>query len=265
METAARGSASIAYVQDGHGPGLVLVHGTGANASTTWSAVRPALAAERTLVLPDLRGSGGTQDDGSPLTLDGLAADVLAVVDDAGLERVDVCGFSLGGAVAVQLAATAPDRVGSLILIAAPLSGVDSRSVLQFSFWSELYTQDPRLFARYWLLAGMSPGFIAGIPREDLDRAASFPIEPGLVRQCALNTELDLTHALASIRASTLVIGGAHDTIVPPAETRKLAGSIPDARYLELDTGHMSILEAPARLVDVILAHLSGEDPSLRC
>jgi pimeloyl-ACP methyl ester carboxylesterase len=250
--------AEIAYRQTGSGPGLVLVHGTGGSGATTWAPLMRTLAEARTLVVPDLRGSGATRDDGQPLDLAVLAEDVLAVAGAAGCDTFDLAGFSLGGAVAAAVAAAAPDRVRALVLIAATGSGLDSRSRLQFEFWRDLYERDADLFARYWLLAGFSPAAVAAIAPAELDRAATFPIEPGLVRQAMLNTRVDLGSRLGGIRARTLVIGCAHDTIVPAARAAELAQAIPAAEYLELDTGHMVILESPQILARALVAHFTG-------
>jgi 3-oxoadipate enol-lactonase len=255
MPTVQAGDAEVAYSVQGTGPGLVLVHGTGANGTTTWSPMLARLAAARTVIVPDLRGSGATEDPGEPLDVETLAEDVLTVATDAGLEDFDITGFSLGAAVAATVAAAAPDRVRSLVIIATAPAGTDSRTQLQFDFWKQLYSLDASLFAQYWLLAGFSPDFVAAIPPDELRRAASFPIEPGIERQSTLNARIDLTSALPSIRARTLVIGCRHDAIVPPAQTRALADAIPGAAYLELDAGHMVILEAPRLVAAKILEH----------
>ncbi len=253
-----RGDAQIAYAIHGDGPGLVLVHGTGANGSTAWAPMLKALSRERTVVLPDLRGSGATRDGGEPLALETLADDILAVATDADLASFDLVGFSLGGAVATCAAARAPERVRALVIIATPLSGRDSRSQLQFGIWKDLYDLDPQLFARYWLLSGLSPRFAAEIPADELERAATFPIEPGLDRQCTLNTEIDLEPLLDTIQARTLIIGCTHDAIVPQERTEQLGARIPDARYVVLDAGHMVILEMPSIVARTILQHVSG-------
>jgi 3-oxoadipate enol-lactonase len=259
MPTVARGDAEIAYTTHGAGPGLVLVHGTGASGTTTWSPLLRSLAAERTVVVPDLRGSGGTVDPGGALELPELASDVLAVAADAGLDRFDLAGFSLGGAVAIAVAAVAPEQVRSLIVIAASPSGRDSRSRLQFELWADLFERDRDLFARYWLLAGLSPAFLAAIPSEELGLAATFPIEAGLRRQCELNLTLDLGPLLATVQAPTLVIGCAHDTVVPVERVRALAAGIDGSAFAELDTGHMAILEAPRLLAATILEHINAD------
>jgi pimeloyl-ACP methyl ester carboxylesterase len=212
-------------------------------------------------VVPDLRGSGGTEDSGEPLALDTLVSDVLAVAAHAGLDRFDLAGFSLGGFVALGLAATAPERVRSLTVIAAGASGRDSRTRLQFELWRDLYQLDRDLFARLWLLTGLSPAFVATIPPADLKRAATFRLAPGLGRQCVLNAEVDMRDRLDEVVAPTLVIGCRHDVVFPPSFSRELAESLPSARYLELDSGHMAVVEAPAALAQALCEFLADTGP----
>ncbi len=252
MPTVRCGTAEVSYQVTGAGKPIVLVHGTGASGAGTWAPMLRCLERGCTVVVPDLRGSGGTRDGGGELTLEELAADVLAVAADAGLEEFDLVGFSLGGAVAASIAASAPDKVRALVLIATLPSGGDSRARLQFAFWRDLFDRDRDLFARFWLLTGLSSEFVSAIPAEDLDRAAAFPLAPGLGRQSTLNMHVDLMPILASIETRTLVVGCTHDVVVPAPRAREVAAAIRGAEYVELDSGHMVVLEAPARLVGVI-------------
>ena len=83
----------------------MLVHGTGGAAATNWAHLMEAFAdGRRRVIALDLSGSGDTTDDGDPLTLDRLAAQVHAVVDAAGGRPFDLLGFSLGACVAAHLA-----------------------------------------------------------------------------------------------------------------------------------------------------------------
>jgi 3-oxoadipate enol-lactonase len=259
MPTVTNGRAQVAYEVRGSGRGLLLVHGAGASGITTWGPLLPTLEASRTVVVPDLRGSGQTRDPGGPLALDAIVSDMLAVADDAGLEEFDVAGFSLGGFVAAGVALSAPERIASLVVIAAGIFGGDSRTRLQFELWRDLYNRDQDLFRRYWLLSGLSPEFVAAIPADELDRAATFRLAPGLGRQSILVTELDLRGQIRAIRAPTLVIGCKHDGVFPPALSRELAASFPAARYVELDSGHMVVLEAPQLLVRAMTEFLDGQ------
>jgi 3-oxoadipate enol-lactonase len=238
------GRADVAYHVAGDGPGLVLVHGTGGSAQTTWSHLLHYFTPHWTVVSPDLAGSGETTDDGGPLELEELAAQVAATAADASLERYSLVGFSLGAAVAAQLAVTEPDRVDALVMAAVARSGTHARSKLQFELWQDLHEHDPTLLARLWLLTGFSPGYLTAIPPDQVRRAAVFPIEPGMPRQCDLYTHIDLTEVLPAIRARTHVVGCTHDWIVPPTDARAVADAVAHSSYSQLDAGHMVVFEA---------------------
>lgn len=256
MPTVETGGATIDFAVVGEGPVVLLVHGTGGDATTTWSTVAPTLAERRTVVMPDLPGSGATVDDGGPLELPRLAVQIAAVADAVGTASYSVVGFSLGAAVAAAVAADNPDRVDSLVLLNGPVGGADARSHLQFGLWRQLHERDPESFARLWMLTGFSPEFVEGLPVEGLALAATFPISPGFDRQADLNLRLDLADSLARIVAPTLVLAGRDDWIAPPGAVRRVAEAIAKATFEELDSGHFSILEAPERLTRRIEAFL---------
>lgn len=253
MPAVRNSDAEIAYEARGSGKALVLLHGAGGSGTSTWAPLLPDLEPGRRLVVPDLRGSGATRDAGDPLALDVIVDDVLAVADDAELERFDLAGFSLGGFIAAAVASRAPDRITALAVVAAGASGSDSRTRLQFELWRDLHKLDHDLFARYWLLAGLSPRFLAAIPPAELARAATFRLASGLGRQSILNSEIDLRDRVRQIRARTLVVGCTHDIVFPASMSRELAATVPGASYRELDSGHMVVVEAPRELARTLV------------
>ncbi|MFN8215529.1 MAG: alpha/beta hydrolase [Solirubrobacterales bacterium] len=256
MPTVEAGGATVAFTVAGEGPGLVLVHGTGGDAATTWSTVGPALAESWTLVMPDLPGSGATADPGDPLDLAALAEQVDAAAGAAGLRSYSVVGFSLGAAVAATLAAAEPERVESLIMLAGPIEGSSARVHVQFDLWRDLHALDPDLFARLWMLTGFSSGFVAELPLQGLDTLATFPVAPGLARQCELNKSVELEPVLGAIRSPALFLGASEDWIAPPALVREAAERVPGATYEELECGHFAVLERPDEVVARIEAFL---------
>ena len=257
MPTVETGGARVNFVIAGEGPPVLLIHGTGGDAKSTWSTLAPTLAERRTVVMPDLPGSGATVDDGRPLELGAVAEQVAAVAEAAGLESYSMVGFSLGAAVAAKVAADRPDRVDSLVLVNGPGAGADARNHLQFDLWRRLHEADPELFARLWMLTGFSPKFLTALPVEGLGHAASFPISPGFGRQADLNLRVDLDSTLAEIEAPTLVLAGRDDWIAPPDVVRGVAERIADSTFEELDSGHFSILEVPGLLISRITEFLS--------
>ncbi|MEU1269777.1 alpha/beta hydrolase [Streptomyces sp. NPDC005799] len=107
-----------------HGPDdgrpLVLLHGGALTVDLSFAAVLPALADGRRVVAPELQGHGHTADTERAMTVANLAADVVDLLDELGIEQADFLGFSLGGMTALEVAVRHPERVGRLVLAATP-------------------------------------------------------------------------------------------------------------------------------------------------
>jgi lipase len=105
---------------------VLAIHGI-TSTSRSWLAVAQALGGRAWLLAPDLRGRGASNPVGPPFGLDAHAADMLAVLDAAGLGRVVVAGHSLGAFVACRFAVLHPERVSRLVLVdgGLPLPGLD--------------------------------------------------------------------------------------------------------------------------------------------
>ncbi|MDR3436763.1 alpha/beta hydrolase [Telmatospirillum sp.] len=255
--------AKVAYRLDGTGPGLVLVHGTGGNAETNWDLVVGRLARRWTVVRPNYSGSGDTTDDGGPLTVGKLAAQVVAAAEAAGAVPFDLVGFSLGAAVAIKIAAGYPDKVRSLVLLAGFAGSGDSRLTLQFRLWRRLIERDRDALARLILLTGFSPAFLSSLDDEAVEKSVADIVAgnnwPGMARQVDLDLTLDVRADAARIIRATLVIGCTHDHMVPSAHAKDLAVLIPGAIYASLDSGHLAPIETPSRLLDLLEPFLLGE------
>jgi lipase len=101
----------------GDGPAKVLaIHGITAN-HTSMHALSDALGDEYTVIAPDLRGRGKSNNITGPFGMAAHADDMVAVLDHFGIDKIDVLGHSMGGFVAIVLAHRAPDRVRRLILV----------------------------------------------------------------------------------------------------------------------------------------------------
>src|SRR5206468_12644520 len=119
-----RGGAgvNIAYEVLGEGEPLTLVHGL-AYDRAGWGGLPAALSAHFRVVLVDNRGVGESDAPPGPYTVAGMAEDVVTVLDDAGIERTNLFGVSLGGYIAQELALTYPERVDKLILASTAPGG----------------------------------------------------------------------------------------------------------------------------------------------
>ncbi len=117
MSYAAINGLSMYYEDVGRGSPLVLLHGGGSTAQTSFGAIMPALARSRRLIAPEQQGFGHTADIDRPLTFAQMADDTAALLDHLGVgEPADVVGFSAGGVAAMELAMRHPSRVRRLVL-----------------------------------------------------------------------------------------------------------------------------------------------------
>ncbi|MFD9368329.1 alpha/beta fold hydrolase [Streptomyces sp. NPDC060020] len=239
----------------GTGPALVLVHGTGSGGSAVnWGRTLPRFTAGHTVITPDLSGTDRTTDDGAPLTVEGLAAQVIAVIEDAAVGPVDLLGFSMGAPVSAAVAALRPDLVRRLILVAgwAHTEGDEYLRNL-FTLWKQIGVSDPAAFGRAVAMTGFSRGFLNAIGREQMELLIpNMPATPGTLRHVDLDTRIDIRDLLPRIEAETLVIGAALDLTVPVENSRALHRAIAHSTYAEIDAGHVAFFEKEDEFVQLV-------------
>ncbi|MFL5821986.1 MAG: alpha/beta fold hydrolase [Solirubrobacteraceae bacterium] len=208
----------------------------------------------------------GWGPDSSPTGLEGNARAAIRALDHAGLKQAVVVGHSLGGAVAAWVAATHPDRVAALILL-APAANQQSLTALDRLLAAPVLGD---------LLSGASlaaaGGVLAARPvRQAL--AARLGVAPEYLRawsgrlasprawrsfaaeQRMLVRELPVLETrLAEIGVPTTIVAGTADRIVPIASARSLASQIPHAELVELQGGHHVFhQQRPAEVAEIIL------------
>lgn len=103
------------YEEQGDGSPLVLLHGGMLSIDLNFATLTPDLATRHRVIGVELQGHGRTADSERPITPAALASDVVGLLDHLGIERAHVLGHSLGGAVALELAVSKPDRVRSIV------------------------------------------------------------------------------------------------------------------------------------------------------
>ncbi|WP_328622823.1 alpha/beta fold hydrolase [Streptomyces sp. NBC_00354] len=246
----------------GSGPGLLLAHGAGGGIEANYGPIMDGLAAQYTVVGIDYPGAGKTPTTQGPLDLDELADQLVAAADAEGLDTFAVSGYSLGGPVALRVAARHPERVTALVL-SATFAQVDTRTDLAASIWHELFTSGQHtLLARYvTLLAFSAPGLNSFTPAQVQSVADQIApsIPPGTGAHVDLVRRADVRNDLATITAPTLVVVTTADSLIPAALQRQVADAIPGALTAELPTGHLPFAEQPAEWLKIITDFLSGQ------
>ncbi|MEV4438486.1 alpha/beta fold hydrolase [Streptomyces sp. NPDC049577] len=218
----------IAYQLRGDGDPLVLLAGQ-ANSHRWWDGIREDFHAARSTITIDYRGTGASDDPGTPFSTEEFARDVIAVLDDLGVDRADVYGTSMGGRVAQCLAVHHPRRVRSLVLgCTSPggRHGVERGNDVRRS----LADPDPAAARRALLGLMYTPDWLATHPGPY--RTLGDPTMSARARRQHLlaSDRHDVWDALPGIAAPTLVLHGGDDLLNPTANAPLLAGRIPGAR-----------------------------------
>jgi pimeloyl-ACP methyl ester carboxylesterase len=264
----------VHYRAGGRGPALVLLNGWSAS-GLAWPArwVR-ALEADYRVIRIDNRGAGWSRFAATPFTMGDLADDVVAVLDDAEVERAMIFGLSMGGMIAQELAIRAPGRVDGLVLAATapPTPGhrPGSRSGTALALFRPPGPREALdvYFRKLWT-AATAEGFAEQHPEviEELVRQIVDRPTPRSLLFHQLRAVFGWGHAerLASIDVPTVVVHGTEDALMPIDAGRRLAELIPNSRLIELDgVGHLVPHEAPERtrelIRDVVLAQRTAHE-----
>jgi len=262
--------ARVRYVRKGSGAPVVLVHGF-ASSVYTWKDVLPALAARHDVVAIDLPGFGGSSIP-RPLQSASYPGVVLAVMDHLGLDRATLVGNSLGGSVAVAVAAEHPERVDRLVLIDSAgfnFGSGDRPWMLRLLAAPGMGAAAERLPVRRRLVAaGLRQVFFHDelVTAERIDEYTAPMLRPGAARAAAelLGNPVprDFAAVVAGVRAPTLVVWGREDTWIPVAHAARFADAIPGAASIILeDCGHTPQEEKPAEVAALLQRFLGPAPP----
>jgi 3-oxoadipate enol-lactonase len=245
----------IAFEEHGVGAPLLLIHGLGYG-RWGWQPVVDPLAESHRVVIFDNRGIGASDVSPGPYTVQAMAADAVAVLDAAGIDRADVVGTSLGGMVAQQLAVEAPTRVRRLVLACTTPGG--ERAVpfpeATVRLLAEAPALDPAVALRRFVENALAPAAPAElVERIHGLRLANPPDPVGWQAQAAAAAAFDGYDRLGEIAVPTLVLHGDADTVVDVRNAAILAERIPDARVeLFEGCGHLFFWEQPLRFAAVV-------------
>lgn len=255
----------LAYAEAGSGPAVVFLHGFPFDRSM-WSGQVERLSASFRVVAPDLRGHGETTITREPATMEEMAEDIVALLDELNVPRAVVCGLSMGGYVALALYRAHPSRVRALVL-------ADTRAKAD----DEGARRTREENAQRALAEGMEPIVEAMLPkllsertrvqepevvarlREMMSRVVPVGAAAAL-RGMALRR--DQTDLLPKIDVPVLVVVGSEDVVTPPSESESMHALVEGSRLQVIEgAGHVSNLERPEEF-DRALAEFLESLPS---
>jgi pimeloyl-ACP methyl ester carboxylesterase len=252
-------------------PPLVLMHGVLSDGDS-WSGVLDRLGRDRTLIVPDLplHGRSETSEDFRAHP-EGMVAWLTALLDALNVPVSDVCGLSMGGAVAVHFAKKKPDRLRRLVLVDAanivplsePYKGLlaEAREMIE-----AMVTADTRKPTQGWTdgidLEGAKTA-IAEMCADPIVMSVLMYLEDRGISLQQVVTALDLLEpvgedGLRAISAPTLVIWGEEDPFFPSNEAAALLRrTLPHGQVEVLEgVGHNPVSDAPEAYLDLMSLHL---------
>lgn len=259
------GGRRFAWRELGAGPRLLLVQGYAGSADDWPPDFLTALGRSFAILAPDNRGTGASElGDPGAVTIDSMAADLEALLDQLEIERIPVLGFSMGGFIAQALALRAPERVESLALFSTDPGG---RGAIRADpgDWGRLvdHSGTPRERASRTISVifpdDVAPEFdrefgeVVAVAQAKLDPRALAAEERAMAAWWAAVPSEDKAPAIESV-----VIGhGSEDVVIPPGNAELLAARFPGARVERFaDAGHAFHAQMPEGAAELLVASL---------
>ena len=246
--------AKLAYSVHGSGPPLLRTIYFPHHLELNWRepferSLIDMLSENNTLIRYDERGTGLSDLELPEFNLEQSADDMLAVVDTLGLDKVAIHGVSSGAMNAVQFAANYPDRVSKLVLEAGYVDGRVRRHQGTdgaahepiLSMVREGWDQPGHAFIMAYVLM-----YFPQAPMELIEGTGRIIQESTSAKNAALVrdgcNQMSIAPLLEHVKAPTLVVHSRGDNVHPVSEARKMAGGIPGAELLVLETANAMIL-----------------------
>jgi pimeloyl-ACP methyl ester carboxylesterase len=259
---------SVHYRDEGAGPPLLLLHGTGSSLHT-WDAWTDAVRGHFRVIRMDLPGFGLTgpnRDD--DYRIERYVAFVEAFRSRFGLESFALAGNSLGGQIAWSYAVAHPRRVSALVLVDPAGYPID-RPALVFRL--------AKIPGLSWLMTKLDPGPIAAktlrdaygdpakVTREMVERHRKLALREGNRRAFVARSSLrgeSRSADIGKVRAPTLILWGAQDRLIPVSHGYRFEHAIASARLIVYDgVGHVPMEEIGPRSALDVDAFLTGAAP----
>ncbi|MCB5186309.1 pimeloyl-ACP methyl ester esterase BioH [Methylobacillus gramineus] len=254
----------------GSGRPLVLIHGWGMHGGV-WQPVVKKLAKHFELHIVDLPGMGFSQD----ISAESLPGIIQALLPQLPAEA-DVCGWSLGGLVSMNLALTQPQRVRRLVLVGSTPRFINTAADSQHPWVNGMAAAVFEKFARqvgedyqttllkFLTLQCMGACDARATIKQLRLALAERPVPSASALQQALNVLLDndLRAQVASLQQETLLIHGDRDTLAPVQAANWLAQHLPAAQLRVIaGAGHAPFLSHAAQFVESLTEFLQAEQP----
>jgi pimeloyl-ACP methyl ester carboxylesterase len=229
------GDVELWVERHGQGPDVLLIAGLG-DPAEGWQLQLEGLADRYRLIAFDNRGTGRTPLPEQPLSVTTMADDAEGLLRALEIPSAHVVGFSMGSAIAQELALRHPELVRSLVLVGT-YARLDALFRSQLRFWRwlpEVAPSERAFFEAFFTWLYTPRAHEDGSVDQLLEEALAFPHQQsveGFQAQVDVCLAHDTTDRLSEIAAPTLVLSAELDTILPPRFGESVAAEIPNARF----------------------------------
>lgn len=212
------------------------------------------------VILHDMRGQGRSGRIREMLSIERHSKDLAELLDYIGIERVNIIATSYGGKVALHFSLSYPSRVESMALLNTChtsdkfiRAGLDAWMIpVRMRSGKFLYKSIlPQLYSISFLNKNWDSLNKLSVLFEQLDFDS-------LEEMIKAFYDCDLRGKLASIRAPVLIVAGNEDRVFPPYYSKLIASEIPGSKYVEIETGHVSVWERPEEIGRILISFLKG-------
>lgn len=251
------------YEEAGSGDPLLMIMGLSGDLQA-WALQVPVLSKHFRVITYDNRGAGRSSAPDRPYSIAQMAGDAVALLDQLGIQRAHVLGFSMGGYIAQELAITHPDRVSKLILLATAAE-IDGYGRTAVRSWMDSARSN---LSREQIVRQRSLFLYSAELLDDADRYERAVLnnlanpyaqaDVGFLRQAEAILDWDASTRSSAIKSPTLVVAGKEDILVPARNSEKLAKLIPGATLQVLSGGHVGCIEFPHEYNEAFLGFLQG-------
>jgi pimeloyl-ACP methyl ester carboxylesterase len=256
-------AAGMSFDDVGGGPAVVLLHAFPLSRAM-WRPQAEALQGDYRVIAPDLRGFGGSRGFTDAPSVETMADDVAALLDELKVAGpVVLGGLSMGGYVALAFARRHPARLRSLVLADTKADPDDAEGRANRDRLIAFAQNNPaRAVIDQMLPKLLGAATTAQAPQvvEEVRAIAARQTAAGIVGALkALRDRPDANPGLAAVAVPTLVLVGRDDTLTTPAKSEEMAARIPKARLVVIDgAGHLSNLEQPERFTAALRSFLQS-------
>jgi 3-oxoadipate enol-lactonase len=248
---------ALRYELSGSGErAVVLIHEMGGTLES-WDGATPLLAKRGRVLRYDTRGAGLSQKVRGALSIDTMTADLVALMDAAGITKAALAGIAVGGAIALNAALRHPTRVSAVVATSPAIAIAADRRAAVLARVDRIEREGMAVAADESFASGYPAELRTDMARFNAFRARWLGNDPAsyatIYRMLAAT---DLTNELGRIACPTLVIGGRFDRTRPPATAEPVARAIPGAQFKILDSGHYMAVQTPELLAGAIAEFL---------